>query len=105
MKLIAENALDDQLIPGLVSFLRDLRVDAYGFCRDDAIAPVFWSSDDISLEVSSIKELSREEVGAILANLEPDLLEAMILAGFQVIENYLKDSKGIVVMQQHRTLQ
>lgn len=105
MKLIAENDLEDQLLPGLVSLLRDLKVDAYGFCRDDAIAPIFWSSDDISLEVSSIKALSKEEVGFILENLEPALMEAMISAGFQVIENYLNDSKGIVVRQQHRRLQ
>lgn len=105
MKLIAENALEDQLIPSLVSFLRDLKVDAYGFCRDDAIAPIFWSSDDISLELSSVTHLSRDEVVAVLSILEPALLEAMILAGFQVIEDYLKESKGVVAMQQHRTLQ
>lgn len=105
MKLIAENSHEDQLLPGLVSLLRDLRVDACGFRREEAFAPIFWSSEDFSLELPSIKEISEEERTAILANLESDLVEAMILAGFDVIQTYLKDSHGVVSSQRHRIMQ
>lgn len=105
MKLIAENSHEDHVLPGLVSLLRDLRVDACGFRSDEAIAPVFWSSQDVCLELSAVKELSSEEVTAILSVLESDLIEAMILAGFDVIENYLKDMKGVAISRRHRNLQ
>ena len=104
MKLIAENSYEDQVLPGLVALLRDLQVDACGFRTKEAIAPVFWSCQDVCLEVPAVKELSDEEVTALLYNLESDLIEAMILAGFHVIENYLKDAKGIVVDPRHRSL-
>lgn len=97
MKLIAENSLDDQLIPGLVSLLRDLKVDACGFRTEQAIAPIFWSAEDFLLDLSSVKELSKQDVTWILSNLESDLMEAMIMAGYGVIEKYLKDSKGTLI--------
>lgn len=105
MKLIAENALDDQLIPGLVSLLRDFKVDANGFRTDEAIATVFWSPEDIAMEHSYMQKFSKDDILGILAHLEPDLLESMILAGFEVIEKYLKDTTGTAVYQQHRNLQ
>lgn len=105
MKLISESAYEDQLIPRLVSLLRDLKVDAHGFRTEDAFAPLFWSADDFTLELSSIKGMTKEEITAVLAYLEPDLLEATILAGFDVIENYLRKAKGAVVYQNHRSLQ
>lgn len=102
MKLIAESNFENQLLPGLVSLLRDLRVDACGFFREEAIAPVFWSSDDFSTELSSMKRLSKDELTAILCDLEPDMQDAMILAGFQVIEKYLQKANGSQVYQHHR---
>lgn len=105
MLLIAENALENQLIPGLTSLLRDFKVDASGFLREEAIAPIFWAAEDVALECASIKGIRKDDIEGILENLESELLEAMILAGFDVIERYLKDTTGAVVYQQHRNLQ
>ena len=102
MLLISENHFENQLIPGLVSILRDLQVDAQGFAREEAIAPLFWSSEDFLLELSSINNLSKDEITAILTNLETALLEAMMLAGFEVIMDYWKELNGTVVYPRHR---
>lgn len=102
MILIAENSLEDQVLPGLVNLLRDLRVDASGFHRADAVAPIFWSAEDFSLELASLKWLSKEEMTDVLKKLEPDLMEAMILSGFNVIETYLENANGIQVHKHHR---
>ena len=102
MKLISESAAEDQILSGLVSLLRDLQVDAYGFQRNESIATIFWSPEDFSLELAAIKGLSKEEMAALLDLLEPELLEAMILAGFGVIERYMKKIKGTNVHQHHR---
>ena len=105
MKLIAENSHEDQLVPGLVALLRDLNVDACGFQRSDAIASVFWSAEDFSLELPSIKGLSKEEMTAILDDLEPELLKAMVLAGFEVIDKSLEHATGAQVFRHHRHYQ
>lgn len=102
MILIAENEHEDQLVPRLVTLLQDLRVDACGFQRGDAIAPIFWSVDDFSLELPFIKGLPKDEMSAILSELEPELLKAMIIAGFDVIENSVKHAKGALVHKHHR---
>ena len=103
MILIAENNYEDQVLPGLVSLLRDLRLDACGFYHADAIAPIFWSSDDFSLELASVNGLTKDDMSAVLANLEPDLIEAMILAGFEVIDNYFADADGTQIHKHHRS--
>lgn len=105
MKLISESSYEDQLVPGLVALLRDLNVDARGFQRNDAIASVFWSAEDFSLELPSIKDLSKEEMTAILDDLEPELLKAMIVAGFDVIDRSLQHATGAQVYRHHRHFQ
>lgn len=105
MKLIAENCLDEQILPTLVALLKDLRVEVHGFRKEEAIAPIFWSADDFSLELSSIRDLKKDEMSSILKHLEPDLQKAMILAGFQIIKNHLYKARGAVVHQHHRYLQ
>lgn len=105
MKLIAETELEDQLISGLVDLLRDLKVDACGFRRGEAIAPVFWASEDFSLQLSSIKKISKDEITDLLESLEPKIQDAMILAGFEVIEKYVNATKCTQVHQHHRHYQ
>lgn len=102
MKLISENSFEDHLVPGLVSLLRDLNVDACGFRRCDAIASIFWSYEDFSLELPFLKDLSKEEMTAMLQDLEPELMKAMILAGFEVIDRSLRSVVGTRVHRHHR---
>lgn len=102
MKLISESNLEDQLVPGLVSLLRDLNVDACGFRRSDAIASVFWSHEDFSLELPFLKALSKDEMTAMLEDLEPEILKAMVLAGFEVIDRSLRHAVGTRVHRHHR---
>lgn len=102
MKLISENSYEDQLISGLVSLLRDLNVDASGYRRADAIASISWSYEDFSLDLPSIKDLSKDELTAILEDLEPELLKAMVLAGFEVIDGSMQKATGAQVYRHHR---
>ena len=104
MKLISENSYEDHLINGLVALLRDLNVDAIGFRRADAIASTFWSYEDFSLELPFLKELSREELTAMLEDLEPELMKAMVLAGFEVLDNSLRHATGAQVHRHHRQI-
>ena len=80
MKLIAENSYEDQLLPGLVALLRDLKVDACGFRTEEAIAPVFWSCQDVCLELAVVKELNNTKCGMWtkipVRNWEENLLRA-----------------------------
>ena len=104
MKLISECAYEDQLVPGLVSLLRDLNVDACGLRRDDAIASIFWSHEDFSLELPFLKEVSREEMTAMLEDLETEIRKAMVSAGFEVIDKALRRTAGTRVRRHHRQI-
>ena len=104
MKLISECTYEDQLVPGLVALLRDINVDACGFRRAEAIASIFWSYEDFSLELPFLKELSKDELTAMLVDLEVELRKAMVLAGFEVIDHALRRSVGTRVHRHHRQI-
>lgn len=89
MKLIAETEYENQLVYGLCSLLRDLKVDVDGFQHEDAIATTFWSSEDLIMCIDPLINPSKFDKQAFLFSIEEDIRSAMIMAGAKVIEKKL----------------
>lgn len=94
MKLIAENQLDDQLISSLSALLSDLGVDVDSYCQEDAIAPVFWSANELELETDALSYMSKDDRIAFLRSIEDSLCASMRKAGFRTISSAITHAQG-----------
>lgn len=94
MKLIAETPYEDQLLTSLASFLRDIGVDAESYRQEDAIAPVFWSANELELEADALSYMSKEDRIAFLSSIEISLRGAMRKAGLRHISNAIGRTQG-----------
>lgn len=105
MKLIAETEYENQVIHGLTNLLRDLGVDAEGFRREEAVAEIFWSPDDFTMELASIRNATKEDRESFLMAIEDKLRSAMISAGYEVITQELTNSRRNQLHLAHRAMQ
>lgn len=89
MKLIAETTYENQIVHGLCSLLRDLKVDVDGYLHEQAIATTFWSADDFIVHLESIQNASQIDQRAFLLSIEDKIRAAMEIAGANVIQHEL----------------
>ena len=93
MKLIAETDYENQIVHGLCSLLRDLKVDVDGYLHEQAVATTFWSADDFIMHHESIRNASQSDRQAFLFSIEDKIRSAMRGAGANVIQHELSQSK------------
>ena len=94
MKLIAETQYEDQLLMSLTTFLREMGIDAEGYRQEDAIAPVFWSANELELEADALSYMSKEDRIAFLCSIEASLRSTMRRAGLRHISNAIGRAQG-----------
>ena len=105
MKLIAETEYESQVIYRLADLLRDLGIDAEGFKREEAVAEVFWTPDDFTMELASIHNATKEDRISFLMAIEDKLRSAMITAGYEVITQELTCTHRNQLYLAHRQMQ
>jgi len=96
MKLIAETEYENQLVHGLCSLLRDLKVDVDGYLHEQAVATTFWSVDDFIIQLESIRNASQIDRQAFLLSIEDKIRSAMQIAGANVIQQELLQANKIL---------
>lgn len=86
LKLIAETAEENTMLPGLGALLTDLGIIANEYRKDEAFAVTFWSAAELSYLYAERFNLTHEEAAYLLEELEPSLRSAMSAAGLRLIE-------------------
>jgi len=94
MKLIAENEHDDQVLGGLTALLSDLGIETDSYLKEDALAAIFWSANDLDLETDALSYMSKEDRIAFLLSIEDSLRASMRKAGLRTINRAIEHIQG-----------
>lgn len=96
MKIISEAQEEDHMVIAVSYLLGDIGVYAEPFERSEVIAPVFWDASDYLLDYCDAEKIPYIKRQEILLELEEDIRSAMVLAGFEAIQNgfrkYIKNN-------------
>ena len=90
MLLISESLQEDHLVLPISVLLGDLGVEVAAFERSDAVAPLFWDISDLYSDNPAFQNLDSEEKKRFLILIEQEIRNAMMIAGFIVIEEYIQ---------------
>ncbi len=94
MKLIAENQHDDQILLNLTALLSDLGVEVDSYRQEEALAPVFWSANELELETDALSYMSKDDRIAFLRSIEDSLRASMRKAGLRTISTAIARAQG-----------
>ena len=94
MILIAENQHEDQLLMSLTALLTDLGVEVDSLRQEDALAPVFWSANELDLQTDALSYMSKDDRIAFLLSIEAPLRASMRKAGLRTISSKLACAQG-----------
>lgn len=94
MILLSENTHEDEILSGITALLIDLGIDADSYRREDALAPVFWSANDLELEGEALSYMSKEDRIAFLQSIEDAICACARKAGCRTIRSAVRQTQG-----------
>lgn len=87
MKLIAETAAENIVLPGLATLLEDFGVPTAEYRTEEAYAVTFLSVSELSHLYADRVGLTQEEIKYILEEMEPILRAAMYRTSLRVLDH------------------